>query len=118
MPTGYQPMDESSCIGYRRLIKYVEKPKPLTATDLVQNSWNKLRNSRADLAEYSRLEDQHGLQVANLAHEMSNLISETDILLSRGQNLSTVSIVWSNSLLKKKKNRSNNFANHVMCMKY
>ena len=88
---GYQLMDESSRMDYRRLSKYVEKPKPSALTDLVQKSWDKLRSCRADLAQYVRSEGQHNLQIAKLTHEISNLISETDMLLSNSQLLASVS---------------------------
>lgn len=88
-----QVMDESSRMDFHRLPKYVEKPKPLVVTDLVQKLWNKLRVCRADLAQYVRSEEQQHLQIVKLTDEVSNLISETDVLLSNCQPLTGVSVM-------------------------
>lgn len=90
---GNQVMDESSHMDFRRLRKFVEKSKPLVLTDSVQKSWNQLRSRRADLAQYARSEEQHPLQIVKLADNMSNLISETDVLLSNCQPLTSVSVM-------------------------
>lgn len=89
---GNQVMDESSHMEFRRLRKFVEKSKPLVLTDSVQKSWNQLRSRRADLAQYARSEEQHPLQIVKLADNMSNLISETDVLLSNCQPLTNDSL--------------------------
>ncbi|PON46995.1 Checkpoint protein [Parasponia andersonii] len=87
--TGYQVLDESSRMDCSRISKFVEKHKPLVIPDLVQHSWNKLRRCHADLTQYVRSEEQHALQIVQLAHKVSNLISETDVLLSDCQQLTT-----------------------------
>lgn len=90
---GYQVLDESSRMDCSRIFKYLEKPKPLVVPDLVQQSWNKLRSCHTDLVQYVRSEEQHALQIVQLAHKMSNLISETDVLQSASQPLTSVSVI-------------------------
>ena len=90
---GYQVLDESSRMDCSRMSKYVEKQKPLVMPDLVQESWNKLRSCHVDLAEYVRSEEQHALKIVQLAHNMSNLISETDMMVSDLQPLTSVSVI-------------------------
>lgn len=89
---GYQVMDECSRMDFNRRSKFVDKPRPLMVTDLVQESWIKLRGCRTDLRQFIVLERQDAIQSIKLAHGMSNLISEADLLLSNCQMVASVSI--------------------------
>ncbi|KAK4572862.1 hypothetical protein RGQ29_031029 [Quercus rubra] len=89
---GYQVMDECSRMDFDRRSKFVEKPRPLMVTDLVQESWIKLRGCRTDLRQYIVLERQDAIQSIKLAYGMSNLISEADLLLSNCQMVASDSL--------------------------
>ncbi|XP_075650549.1 uncharacterized protein LOC142621123 isoform X2 [Castanea sativa] len=89
---GYQVMDECSRMDFNRRSKFVDKPRLLMVTDLVQESWIKLRGCRTDLRQYIVLERQDAIQSIKLAHGMSNLISEADLLLSNCQMVASDSL--------------------------
>ncbi|XP_048332117.2 uncharacterized protein LOC107421034 isoform X1 [Ziziphus jujuba] len=87
----YQVMDEFSRMGSNSRFK-VMKPISLVATDLVQKSWNKLRSCHTDLRRYAESELQHASQLVQLTWSMTDLISDTDLLLSNCQLLTTDSL--------------------------
>lgn len=87
----YQVMDEFSRMGSNAGTKFLKRS--LVATDLVQKSWNKLRGYHADLRQYAESELQHASQILQLTCSMTNLISDTDLLLSNCQLLTTVSVI-------------------------
>ncbi|XP_062098081.1 uncharacterized protein LOC133803953 isoform X2 [Humulus lupulus] len=91
---GYQNnqiLDECSRMDCSRTLKCVEKPKPLLVPDLVQHSWNQLRRRHTDLSQYASSEED-ALQVVQLTHKMTNLISDTDVLLPDRQPLTSDSL--------------------------
>ncbi|XP_041009916.1 uncharacterized protein LOC121254019 [Juglans microcarpa x Juglans regia] len=88
--TGHQVMDECSRMDFYRGSKFVEKPRLSMLTDLVQESWIKLRSSRTDLRQYVALEKEDAIESIELAYAMSNLISEVDLLLSDCQLLDSL----------------------------
>ena len=91
---GYQVMDECSRMDFDRRSKFVEKPRSLMETDLVQESWIKLRGCRTDLRQYTVSEQQDAIQSIKLAHDMSNLISEADVLLCNCHLVASVSTLF------------------------
>ncbi|KAE8077443.1 hypothetical protein FH972_016008 [Carpinus fangiana] len=78
----YQVMDECSRVDFDKAYKFVEKPTSLVVTDLVQESWIKLRGCRTDLRHYVGSEQHDAIKSIELAYGMSGLISEADVLLS------------------------------------
>lgn len=78
----YQVMDECSRVDFDKAYKFVEKPSSLVVTDLVQESWIKLRGCRTDLRHYVGSEQHDAIKSIKLAYGMSGLISEADLLLS------------------------------------
>jgi hypothetical protein len=78
----YQVMDECSRVDFDKAYKFVEKPTSLVVTDLVQESWIKLRGCRTDLRHYVGSEQHDAIKSIKLAYGMSGLISEADVLLS------------------------------------
>lgn len=88
----YQVMDEFSRIGSNVGSKFL-KPTSLVETDLVQESWNKLRSRRTDLRQYAESGQENAFQIVHLTHGMTDLISEADLLVSNSQLLTTVSVM-------------------------
>jgi hypothetical protein len=78
----YQVMDECSRVDFDKAYKFVEKPSSLVVTDLVQESWIKLRGCQTDLRHYVVSEQHDAIKSIKLAYGMSGLISEADVLLS------------------------------------
>lgn len=91
--TSHQVMDECSRMDFYRGSKFVEKPRLFMLTNLVQESWIKLRSSNTDLRQYVALEKEDAIQSIKLAFSMSNLISEVDLLRSDCQLLVSVLIL-------------------------
>lgn len=72
--------------------KYKNYHSSLVASNTVRETWRRLRHSRMNLQQYAILEPKNASKVLNLAHGLSNLISEADMLLSDCQLLICVSI--------------------------
>jgi hypothetical protein len=56
-------------------------------TDLVRESWRKLRDRHIDLRHFVTSEVKDATGIIELAYGMSNLISEAELLLSKHQTL-------------------------------
>ncbi|GAV84126.1 hypothetical protein CFOL_v3_27570 [Cephalotus follicularis] len=82
---GCQVMDECSRMVFNRTSQPMEKCTSCISTDLVQESWKKLRSTRAVLEHYATSEQKDVIQVLKLASRLSNVISEADFLLSKCQ---------------------------------
>ncbi|XP_050366091.1 uncharacterized protein LOC126784657 isoform X2 [Argentina anserina] len=78
----YQLMDECSRVDFNNQFQFIQEQKTLAVSDLVQDSWNKLRGQRNDLRQYVASE-QRASQIVTLAYRMSDMISETDIMFSK-----------------------------------
>lgn len=87
-----QLMDECSRMDFNKGSKFVQEQKISAVSNLVQDSWNKLRGWRNDLRQYVASE-QEASPIVMLSYRMSNLISETDMLFSKCQPLKSVSVV-------------------------
>ncbi|CAK7346989.1 unnamed protein product [Dovyalis caffra] len=79
----YQVMDECSRMDFNKKSKPVEKFPSCMMTDLVRESWRRLRDHHTDLRHFviSEVKDANGM--IELAYGMSNLISEAELLLSK-----------------------------------
>ncbi|KAL8133734.1 hypothetical protein AgCh_008972 [Apium graveolens] len=80
VPREYQGMDECSRMNFNIRSKY-KNQSSLLASDTVQETWRKLRNCQMDLKQYATLEHKDASKFLKLAHGMSNLMSEADVLL-------------------------------------
>lgn len=87
-----QLMDECSRMDFNKGSKFIQEQKNSAVSNLVQDSWNKLRGWRNDLRQYVASE-QEASPIVMLSYRMSNLISETDMLFSKCQPLMSVSVV-------------------------
>lgn len=91
IPREYQGMDECSRMNFSMRSKY-KNQSSLLASDTVQETWRKLRNCHMDLKQYATLEHKDASKFLKLAHGMSNLISEADVLLGDCHLLTCVSV--------------------------
>ncbi|KAA0045241.1 putative P-loop containing nucleoside triphosphate hydrolases superfamily protein [Cucumis melo var. makuwa] len=79
---GYTVMDECSRIDFNKS-KFVEKPELEVSGDSVQELWKQLRLGRLDLLGHHVLpEKKETIQIIDLVHRMSHLISDLDLLSS------------------------------------
>lgn len=83
--SGLELMDECSRMNFNKKSFSMGKFRNQVATDLVQESWKKLRNSHADLKLYVDSEPKDALNILKLTCRMSDLISQADQLLSKCQ---------------------------------
>lgn len=81
-PREYQMMDECSRIDFNRKAGSVHRPKFVASTDLVQETWRKLRNCDNELRQYVSVEEKDTLEALAISYGMTNLISEADLLLA------------------------------------
>ncbi|CAA7013406.1 unnamed protein product [Microthlaspi erraticum] len=82
-----QVTDECSRIDFGMAFKTAQKPKPDTSRDPVQESWRKLCSAHTDLKPYLDSEPVEAPQVLDIAHQITNLISEADLTQSKCLNL-------------------------------
>ncbi|XP_022140030.1 uncharacterized protein LOC111010770 isoform X2 [Momordica charantia] len=79
---GYPVMDECSRVDFNKS-NFVEKPELKVSGDLVHELWKQLRLHHFDLLRHHvMLEKRENLQIIELVHRMSHLISDSDLLLS------------------------------------
>ncbi|XWS25152.1 hypothetical protein CRYUN_Cryun27aG0046100 [Craigia yunnanensis] len=83
--SGHAVMDECSRMTFNKRSFSMGKLKNQAATDLVQESWKKLRDRHADLKQYVDSEPKDALKILKLTSRMSDLISQADQLLSKCQ---------------------------------
>nr|GEV00534.1 P-loop containing nucleoside triphosphate hydrolases superfamily protein [Tanacetum cinerariifolium] len=86
-PRDYQMMDECSRIDFNRKAESVHRPKTVASTDIVQETWRKLRNCNKELSQYVSFEEKDTLEALGISYGMTNLISEADLLLVDCQSL-------------------------------
>ncbi|KAF6172734.1 hypothetical protein GIB67_000792 [Kingdonia uniflora] len=77
----YQVMDECSRADFSTACYFRERSRSATITCLVQETWRKLRNCRADLKSYLSPEQKDLSKIIELASRMTDLISVSDIML-------------------------------------
>ncbi|KAK8594060.1 hypothetical protein V6N13_125870 [Hibiscus sabdariffa] len=83
--SGHTVMDECSRMNFTKKSFSMGKLRNHVTTDLVQESWRKLRGSHADMKKYVDLEARDTTEILELTSRMSDLISQADILLSKCQ---------------------------------
>ena len=88
----YHAIDERSRKNFSMRSKYKKYHNSLLASDTVQETWRRLRHRHVNLQQYAILEPKDASKVLKLAHRLSNLISEADMLLRDCQLLICVSI--------------------------
>ncbi|XP_010999406.1 PREDICTED: uncharacterized protein LOC105107249 [Populus euphratica] len=100
----YQVLDECSRMDFNKKSKPVEKFRPCMMTDLVRESWRKLRDRHIDLRHFVTSEVKDATGIIELAYGMSNLISEAELLLSKHQTLDSSDVLdafsWSDEHLQ------------------
>ncbi|CAI9778090.1 unnamed protein product [Fraxinus pennsylvanica] len=74
-------MDECSSMDFIRRLKSFTNPEPDCVIDSLQETWKNMCSRRKDFKQYVTSEEKNTWQALNLAHGMSNLISEADLLL-------------------------------------
>ncbi|XVF39345.1 hypothetical protein PTKIN_Ptkin01aG0027300 [Pterospermum kingtungense] len=83
--SGHAVMDECSRMNFNKRSFSMGKFKNQVATNSVQESWKKLRDSHADLKQFVDSEPKDALKVLKLSSRMGDLISQADQLLSKCQ---------------------------------
>ncbi|XP_034888998.1 uncharacterized protein [Populus alba] len=100
----YQVLDECSRMDFNKKPKPAEKFQSCMMTDLVRESWRKLRDRHIDLRHFVTSEVKDATGIIELAYGMSNLISEAELLLSKHQTLDSSDVVdtfsWSDEHLQ------------------
>ncbi|KAK6114842.1 hypothetical protein DH2020_007111 [Rehmannia glutinosa] len=87
VPGGYQPLDECSRMVFMKRLQPLDNPETDQVIDFVKETWKKLHVQCKDLKKHATAEERTARQVLILAHGMSNLISEADLLLKDCQTL-------------------------------
>lgn len=90
---GYPVMDECSRMVFTGKSKSMEEtPRSWMVTNLVQETWRKLRGCHTDLRQFAVLDQRDASHILELTYKMSNLISESDQLRYNCQPLDSVSV--------------------------
>ncbi|XP_073124671.1 uncharacterized protein [Henckelia pumila] len=83
VPREYQVLDECSCVDFlNRLKPFDNQHKTDNVFDSVQESWNGLRRQCKDLRNYVTTEEKSYCQILKFAHGITDIISNTDLLLN------------------------------------
>lgn len=95
-PREYQMMDECSRIDFSKTLaeSSIHCSKTEVLTDIVQETWKKLRNCSKELSQYVSSEETDTLEALGISYGMTNLISEADLLLAGCHSLTRVSIYF------------------------
>ncbi|CAL5384961.1 unnamed protein product [Camellia sinensis] len=81
LPRGYQVMDECSRMDFSRGAKSKDEHRSCMLMDSVQETWRRFRACHTDLRQYVTPKQKDASLALKLTYEMSNLISEADMLL-------------------------------------
>ncbi|XP_039000428.1 uncharacterized protein LOC120126269 [Hibiscus syriacus] len=84
-PSGHAVMDECRRMNFTKKSFSMCKLKNGATTDLVHESWRKLRDSHADIKKYVDLKPKDTTEILKFTSSMSDLISQADLLLSKCQ---------------------------------
>ncbi|KAK6787008.1 hypothetical protein RDI58_015533 [Solanum bulbocastanum] len=82
VPNGYRVLDECSRMDFNKNSTSSKTTVQLNLNTSVQETWRRLREGCLDLKQYITLEQKESSQILNVAHEMSDLISVADLLLT------------------------------------
>lgn len=80
-PRGFQFLDECSRVDYKHLLKPLDNLEADQSVNFVKETWKNLYERSHDLNKYVTEEEKTAYQGLKLACGMTNLISETDLLL-------------------------------------
>ncbi|KAK3006872.1 hypothetical protein RJ639_016717 [Escallonia herrerae] len=94
VPREYQVLDECSLMDFSRRSNRMDASWSSEVTDVVQETWRKLRLCRMDLQQQASLREKDAFRIVELAYKMTHLISEADLLLADCQPLICVSIFY------------------------
>lgn len=88
VPREYQVLDECSCVDFvHRLKSFENQHKTDNVFDSVQESWNQLRSQCKDLRNYVTTEEKSYWEILKFAHGITDIISNTDLLVNDCHNL-------------------------------
>ncbi|KAG5601260.1 hypothetical protein H5410_032630 [Solanum commersonii] len=82
VPSGYRVLDECSRMDFNKNSTSSKITVQLNLNTSVQETWRRLREGCLDLKQYITPEQKESSQILNVAHEMSDLISVADLLLT------------------------------------
>ncbi|KAF3617056.1 putative transmembrane emp24 domain-containing protein p24delta4-like [Capsicum annuum] len=82
VPSGYRVLDECSRMDFSKTSTSFKSTAQLNLNTSVQETWRRLREGYLDLKQYITPEQKESSQILNVAHEMSDLISVADLLLT------------------------------------
>ncbi|XP_060214329.1 uncharacterized protein LOC132641368 isoform X2 [Lycium barbarum] len=87
VPSGYRVLDECSRMDFSKSSTSLKTTVQLNLNTSVQDTWRRLREGYLDLKQYITPEQKQASQILNVTHEMSDLISVADLLLTDCQHL-------------------------------
>ncbi|KAJ8563632.1 hypothetical protein K7X08_032084 [Anisodus acutangulus] len=82
VPSGYRLLDECSRMNFSKSSTSFKTTVQLNPNTSVQETWRRLREGYLDLKQYITPEEKEASKILNVAHEMSDLISVADLLLT------------------------------------
>ncbi|XP_055829542.1 uncharacterized protein LOC129898855 isoform X2 [Solanum dulcamara] len=82
VPSGYRVLDECSRMDFSKSSTSFKTTVQPNLNTSVQETWRRLREGYLDLKQYITPEQKESSQILNVAHEMSDLISVADLLLT------------------------------------
>ncbi|KAL3504157.1 hypothetical protein ACH5RR_033998 [Cinchona calisaya] len=82
---GNQMLDECSRIDFAKGAKTLYRLRSHQQVDSIEEIWRRLRKCKTDLCQHVTSEQKNASQALKVASEMSNIISEADLLLSSCQ---------------------------------
>lgn len=91
VPRGFQMLDECSRVDFIRKLKSLDDPETDQSSDVVEETWKRLRDECKDLKNHVTEGEKCAHKVLVFVHGMSSLISEADLLLKGCQALACVS---------------------------
>ncbi|KAJ8557973.1 hypothetical protein K7X08_004739 [Anisodus acutangulus] len=87
VPSGYRVLDECSRMDFSESSTSFKTTVQLNPNTSVQETWRRLREGYLDLKQYITPEQKEASKILNVAHEMSDLISVADLLLTNCKHL-------------------------------
>ncbi|KAK3036787.1 hypothetical protein RJ639_030817 [Escallonia herrerae] len=94
VPREHQVLDECSLMDFSTRSNCMDASWSSEVTDVVQETWRKLRLCRINLQQHASLREKDAFRIVELANKMTRLISEADLLLADCQPLICVSIFY------------------------
>ncbi|CAN4099674.1 unnamed protein product [Withania somnifera] len=85
--SGYRVLDECSRMDFSKSSTSFKTTEQLNLNTSVQETWRRLRAGYLDLKQYITPVQKESPQILNVAHEMSDIISLADLLLTNCKHL-------------------------------